>query len=106
MVRDVGCPRGAHATTLARAEHYCLRRLRPKLTMRMMLNKRNSLILALLPVLGVFLGLAGFMYYQKVCLPAHDYVRIVPLNVSPEEARVKWMEIVANRNGTKEIFEH
>jgi hypothetical protein len=48
----------------------------------MMLSKRNTAIMALLPVAAVVIGLAGFMYYQKVYAPAHEHEWIYPLNSS------------------------
>jgi hypothetical protein len=71
----------------------------------MILNKRNALMLALLPILAVVLGLAAFMYYHEVYVPAHEYEPIRPLDESPAQARVKWMETVASRNGKKEEFQ-
>ena len=61
------------------------------------MSTRNLLILCFTPILVALLAGGSYLYYHKVYVPAHE-------DEWREEARVKWLTIVASRNGKKPIY--
>jgi len=61
---------------------------------RKAMSTRNLLILCFTPILVALLAGGSYLYYHKVYVPAHE-------DEWRQEARAKWLQIVASRNGQK-----